>query len=167
MSTDTLIPQAEIGEPSCQRPFERGKVKSKNKGFFTKRYRHCGRLGHVERKCWWKMKKCLRCGDSEHWVKNYLEKERNVEQSVMAKCSQQNVKEFPLERSNVAEVMPAIGQGTSQIFCGFCGLHNHTDNECWRKTGKCLWCGRFEHQVKDCPWNRPENAKTHPQCFSI
>ncbi|XP_027118581.2 uncharacterized protein [Coffea arabica] len=40
---------------------------------------------------------------------------------------------------------------TPQITCGYCGKPNYSENECWRKFGKCLFCGSAEHQVASCP----------------
>ena len=39
----------------------------------------------------------------------------------------------------------------SQVVCGYCGKPNHTENECWRKSGKCLYYGSAEHQLASCP----------------
>ncbi|XP_027171662.1 uncharacterized protein LOC113771260 [Coffea eugenioides] len=47
---------------------------------------------------------------------------------------------------------PSGGQGvTSQVSCGYCGKSNHAENDCWRKLGKCLYCGSIEHQISKCP----------------
>ena len=32
-----------------------------------------------------------------------------------------------------------------QVVCGYYGKQNHTENECWRKSGKCLHCGSAEY----------------------
>ena len=37
------------------------------------------------------------------------------------------------------------------VFCGYCGKTNHTEDNCWRKAQKCLWCGSAEHQIATCP----------------
>nr|XP_027067797.1 uncharacterized protein LOC113693461 [Coffea arabica] len=47
---------------------------------------------------------------------------------------------------------PSIGSAvTPQVSCGYCGKSNHSENDCWRKLGKCLFCGSAEHQVANCP----------------
>ncbi|XP_027168564.1 uncharacterized protein LOC113768415 [Coffea eugenioides] len=38
-----------------------------------------------------------------------------------------------------------------QFICGYCSKPNHTENECWRKSKKCLYCGSAEHQLSRCP----------------
>nr|XP_027082231.1 uncharacterized protein LOC113704537 [Coffea arabica]XP_027082232.1 uncharacterized protein LOC113704540 [Coffea arabica] len=35
--------------------------------------------------------------------------------------------------------------------CGHCGKSNHTEDNCWRKEGKCLRCGSADHQLATCP----------------
>ncbi|XP_071917092.1 uncharacterized protein [Coffea arabica] len=35
--------------------------------------------------------------------------------------------------------------------CGYCGKPNHTENNCWKKEGKCLRCGGADHQLATCP----------------
>ncbi|XP_071940794.1 uncharacterized protein [Coffea arabica] len=40
---------------------------------------------------------------------------------------------------------------TPQITCGYCRRTGHTEDECWRKEGKCLKCGSSEHQIAGCP----------------
>ncbi|WP_198155475.1 hypothetical protein [Candidatus Burkholderia verschuerenii] len=56
---------------------------------------------------------------------------------------------------------PAEKKGTSQAVCGFCGLSNHTEANCWRKAKKCLKCGSADHQVQECPL-RSEEASGEP-----
>ena len=36
-------------------------------------------------------------------------------------------------------------------FYGYCGKNNHTEDNCWRKARKYLWCGNAEHQIATCP----------------
>ncbi|XP_027177936.1 uncharacterized protein LOC113777090 [Coffea eugenioides] len=51
-----------------------------------------------------------------------------------------------------AKGAPSTGSTvTPQITCGYCGKSNHSENDCWRKSGKCLFCGSAEHQVANCP----------------
>ena len=40
---------------------------------------------------------------------------------------------------------------TPHLFCAYCGKTNHTEDNCWRKTQKCLKCGSTEHQIANCP----------------
>ncbi|XP_027177957.1 uncharacterized protein LOC113777109 [Coffea eugenioides] len=40
---------------------------------------------------------------------------------------------------------------TPQVICEYCGKSNHSENDCWRKLEKCLFCGNAEHQVANCP----------------
>ncbi|XP_027182086.1 uncharacterized protein LOC113780486 [Coffea eugenioides] len=40
---------------------------------------------------------------------------------------------------------------TPQVNCGYCSKPNHSENDCWRKLGKCLFCGSVEHQLASCP----------------
>ncbi|XP_027166433.1 uncharacterized protein LOC113766437 [Coffea eugenioides] len=40
---------------------------------------------------------------------------------------------------------------TPQVTCGYCGKPNHSENDCWRKSRKCLVCGSVEHQLAGCP----------------
>ena len=35
--------------------------------------------------------------------------------------------------------------------CGYCGKPNHTEDNCWKKQGKCLRCGSADHQLATCP----------------
>ncbi|XP_071933751.1 uncharacterized protein [Coffea arabica] len=36
---------------------------------------------------------------------------------------------------------PSGGQAvTPQVSCGYCGKSNHVENDCWKKSGKCLDC---------------------------
>ena len=47
---------------------------------------------------------------------------------------------------------PSSGSAvTPQVNCGYCGKSNHSENDCWRKSGKCLFCGSAEHQLATCP----------------
>ncbi|XP_027156585.1 uncharacterized protein LOC113757632 [Coffea eugenioides] len=47
---------------------------------------------------------------------------------------------------------PSTGSAvTPPVTCGYCGKFNHSENDCWRKSGKCLFCGSAEHQVANCP----------------
>lgn len=39
---------------------------------------------------------------------------------------------------------------TPSITCNFCGKLNHTEDECWKKAGKCFRCGSTEHQLFAC-----------------
>nr|XP_027088703.1 uncharacterized protein LOC113710054 [Coffea arabica] len=49
-------------------------------------------------------------------------------------------------------VTPPSGQPVApQVICGYCRKSNHTENECWKKSGKCLYCGSTEHQIANCP----------------
>nr|XP_027103070.1 uncharacterized protein LOC113724363 [Coffea arabica] len=34
---------------------------------------------------------------------------------------------------------------------GHCGKPNHTEDNCWRKKGKCLRCRSVDHQLASCP----------------
>ncbi|XP_027109273.1 uncharacterized protein [Coffea arabica] len=40
---------------------------------------------------------------------------------------------------------------TPQVTCGYCGKPEHSENDCWRKSGKCLACGITNHQLANCP----------------
>ncbi|XP_071902715.1 uncharacterized protein [Coffea arabica] len=47
---------------------------------------------------------------------------------------------------------PSTGSAvTPQVIRGYCGKFNNSKNDCWRKLGKCLFCGSAEHQVANCP----------------
>nr|XP_027071946.1 uncharacterized protein LOC113696760 [Coffea arabica] len=35
--------------------------------------------------------------------------------------------------------------------CRYCGKPNHTEDNCWKKEGKCLRCGCADHQLATCP----------------
>ncbi|XP_071923195.1 uncharacterized protein [Coffea arabica] len=37
------------------------------------------------------------------------------------------------------------------LFYGYCGKTNHTEDNCWQKARKCLWCDSAEHQIAICP----------------
>ncbi|XP_027174486.1 uncharacterized protein LOC113774121 [Coffea eugenioides] len=55
-----------------------------------------------------------------------------------------------------AREVPSSGPAViSQISCGYCGKPNHSENDCWRKSGKYLYCGSAEHQLASCP-NAPK-----------
>nr|XP_027122480.1 uncharacterized protein LOC113739458 [Coffea arabica] len=49
---------------------------------------------------------------------------------------------------------------TLQVTCGYCGKPNHSENDCWRKSGKCLFCGCAEHQVANCPKTQKMGSNT-------
>ncbi|XP_027178185.1 uncharacterized protein LOC113777351 [Coffea eugenioides] len=49
---------------------------------------------------------------------------------------------------------------TSRATCGYCGKPNHTENECWKKSKKCLYCGSTEHQISSCP-SAPNKRKKY------
>nr|XP_027101403.1 uncharacterized protein LOC113721940 [Coffea arabica] len=56
---------------------------------------------------------------------------------------------------------PPSGQPVApQVICGYCRKPNHTENECWKKTGKCLYCGSTEHQIANCPSIPNEGGST-------
>ena len=40
---------------------------------------------------------------------------------------------------------------TPQVSCGYCGKANHSENDYWRKSGKCLFCDSAEHQLTNYP----------------
>nr|XP_027124207.1 uncharacterized protein LOC113740892 [Coffea arabica] len=47
---------------------------------------------------------------------------------------------------------PLSGQAVApQVICGYCRKPNHTENECWKKSGKCLYCCSIKHQIANCP----------------
>ncbi|XP_071932106.1 uncharacterized protein [Coffea arabica] len=46
--------------------------------------------------------------------------------------------------------------------CGYCGKLNHSEDNCWRKEGKCLLCGSAEHQIANCPARLRERQGTLP-----
>ncbi|XP_027083536.1 uncharacterized protein [Coffea arabica] len=54
----------------------------------------------------------------------------------------------PVQSRGVPSNDPAV---TPQVNCGYCGKPNHSENDCWRKSGKCLFCGSAEHQLMNCP----------------
>ncbi|XP_071918744.1 uncharacterized protein [Coffea arabica] len=57
-------------------------------------------------------------------------------------------------RSGPTQVRGAPSTGstvTPQVSCGYCGKFNHSENDCWRKLGKCLYCGSTDHQLASCP----------------
>ena len=37
-----------------------------------------------------------------------------------------------------------------QVSCGYCGKSNQVKNDCWRKSGKCLYYGSADHQLVSC-----------------
>ncbi|XP_027174600.1 uncharacterized protein LOC113774243 [Coffea eugenioides] len=56
---------------------------------------------------------------------------------------------------------PPSGQSVApQVVCGYCGKLNHTENDCFRKEGKCLYCGSTEHQISKCPTVPKEGGST-------
>nr|XP_027077740.1 uncharacterized protein LOC113701339 [Coffea arabica] len=56
---------------------------------------------------------------------------------------------------------PPSGQSVApQVVCGYCGKLNHTENDCFRKQGKCLYCGSTEHQISKCPTVPKEGGST-------
>nr|XP_027124020.1 uncharacterized protein LOC113740684 [Coffea arabica] len=55
-----------------------------------------------------------------------------------------------------------VGRGQGESFqrgsgsasrgpCGYCGKPNHSEDNCWKKGGKCLHCGSADHQLATCP----------------
>nr|XP_027068359.1 uncharacterized protein LOC113693827 [Coffea arabica] len=40
---------------------------------------------------------------------------------------------------------------TPQVSCGYCSKSIHVENDCWRKSKKCLYCDSAEHQLSNCP----------------
>ena len=48
----------------------------------------------------------------------------------------------PIQSRGVPSSGPAV---TPQVNCGYCGKSNHSENDCWRKSGKCLVCGSAEY----------------------
>nr|XP_027086547.1 uncharacterized protein LOC113708285 [Coffea arabica] len=54
----------------------------------------------------------------------------------------------PIQVSGVPSSGSAV---TPQVTCRYCGKPNHSENDCWRKFGKCLACGSTEHQLATCP----------------
>ena len=58
---------------------------------------------------------------------------------------------FPQKSSGEPSTAPLAKQTATGILCGFCGKGNHSEKDCWRKAGKCLWCGSTEHQIRECP----------------
>ncbi|XP_071900961.1 uncharacterized protein [Coffea arabica] len=62
-----------------------------------------------------------------------------------------------------AKGVPSSGSAvTPQVTCGYCSKPNYSENNYWRKFGKCLFCGSVEHQVAGCPIGgnpqRPEKS---------
>ncbi|XP_027156049.1 uncharacterized protein LOC113756613 [Coffea eugenioides] len=58
------------------------------------------------------------------------------------------------DRSGLIQVKGAPSNDsavTPQVTCGYCGKPNHSENDCWRKSGKCLACGSTEYQLANCP----------------
>nr|XP_027082214.1 uncharacterized protein LOC113704514 [Coffea arabica]XP_027102366.1 uncharacterized protein LOC113723509 [Coffea arabica] len=56
---------------------------------------------------------------------------------------------------------PPSGQSVApQVVCGYCGKFNHTENDCFRKQGRCLYCGSTEHQISKCPTVPKEGGNT-------
>ncbi|XP_027169497.1 uncharacterized protein LOC113769232 [Coffea eugenioides] len=50
------------------------------------------------------------------------------------------------------EQLRGASQGDqTSILYGYCGKTNHTEDNCWRKALKCLWCGSAEGQIATCP----------------
>ncbi|XP_027169271.1 uncharacterized protein LOC113768971 [Coffea eugenioides] len=51
-----------------------------------------------------------------------------------------------------ARGVPSSGLAvTPRVNCGYYGKPNHSENDCWRKLGKCLFCGSAEYQLAGCP----------------
>ena len=47
---------------------------------------------------------------------------------------------------------PSTGSAvTPQVTCRYCEKPNHSENDCWRKSRKCLVCGSTKHQLANCP----------------
>ena len=45
-----------------------------------------------------------------------------------------------------------VTQGKTK--CGHCGGTSHTEEQCWKKLGRCFDCGSDQHTIKDCPKGR-------------
>nr|XP_027077041.1 uncharacterized protein LOC113700796 [Coffea arabica] len=59
-----------------------------------------------------------------------------------------------------ARRVPSTGSAmTPQVTCRYCEKSNHSENDCWRKSGKCLACGSTEHQLANCPNKMKMGAK--------
>ena len=46
---------------------------------------------------------------------------------------------------------PPSSQAVAQFICGYCSKPYHIENECWKKSEKCLYCSSVEHQLSRCP----------------
>ena len=51
-----------------------------------------------------------------------------------------------------------LGQG--KVKCSHCGGTIHTQNECWKRLGRCYACGSDQHTLKDCPKSRKSGNTT-------
>mgnify|MGYP004716131045 CR=1 FL=1 len=47
---------------------------------------------------------------------------------------------------------PSSGSAvTPQVNCSYCSKSNYSENYCWRKSGRCLFCGSVKYQLATCP----------------
>ncbi|XP_027158421.1 uncharacterized protein LOC113760045 [Coffea eugenioides] len=66
--------------------------------------------------------------------------------------------------------IPQGGQtSTPRVTCGYCGIPNHTEDECWRKARKCLRCGGVDHQIVNCPLisDTQSTARSNPRPTNV
>ena len=49
-----------------------------------------------------------------------------------------------------------VDQG--KVKCGHCGSISHTEEQCWKKLGRCFACGSDQHTIKDCPKGRKQES---------
>ena len=55
------------------------------------------------------------------------------------------------KRPNEASPFMPDKRKKPQVRCRHCRLTNHTENECWKKMGKCLKCESLKHPTEECP----------------
>ena len=78
-------------------------------------------------------------------------------QSIGTLVSEAQAKRGQQERPPRGEQVPS-----SQTACGYCGKGNHSEENCWVKGRKCLFCRSSKHLIGSCPTKLPRNTNTLP-----
>ncbi|GAV62881.1 zf-CCHC domain-containing protein/zf-CCHC_4 domain-containing protein, partial [Cephalotus follicularis] len=95
----------------------------------------CGRMGHLQKDCWWKRGLCMRCGESGHMARDCPRGSSSPTKS-------------PRNRSNQSA---SQGSNAKPGACSACGRMGHLQKDCWWKRGLCMRCGESGHMARDCP----------------
>ena len=95
---------------------------------------YCRRVGHTTEDCWKRRGLCLKCGASDHEIKD---------------CQRYKIKEVEVPVED--PLLPTDVRAEKVILCSFCQLSGHVRAECWRAKKLCLICGSSDHRAKLCP----------------